>query len=264
MARLMVNPRVLKLLRDRRVYHSYSGSDRWDSQTVLVVAEDCEIEPYAQIFQGHVIPRALGAFSYSNSPFDPAMRVGRYSSIAWQVSVMGERHPTEWAATSPIFYQPVPGGAPNAGLRAYRDSTQMNVREYDQGETAVTIGHDVWIGEQVLLKRGITIGSGAVIGARALVLEDVPPYAVVVGQPARVIKYRFSPELIARFLELEWWRFSAAEISKLPLERSDRFLDVLSEKIATETMNPMRPATLRFRDLVDAAQQKVAVQLPSP
>lgn len=254
MARIAVNRPVLDLLKERRVYHSYTGADRWAPQTVLVVTEGCEIEPYAQLFQGCVIPRALGAFSYSNSQFDPEMRVGRYSSIAWQVSVMGERHPLEWAATSTIFYQSTPGGAPNAGLRDYRDSVQMKVRAYPQGDPSVEIGHDVWIGEQVLLKRGIKIGHGAVIGARSMVLEDVPPYAIVVGQPARVLRYRFPQEVIERFLELQWWRFAARDVADLPVDQPEQFLDALEDRISLESIHPMRPVLVTFDDLVRAAR----------
>src|SRR3974390_2517139 len=100
MAILTVTPRLLDLLRERAIYHSYSGADRWALQTSLVVADDCAIEPYAHVFQGNVLPSARGAFSYSNSPFDAAMRIGRYTSIAGQVTVMGVSHPMDWASTS--------------------------------------------------------------------------------------------------------------------------------------------------------------------
>jgi virginiamycin A acetyltransferase len=254
MARLTVTQRLLDLLREHSIFHSYGGADRWAPGTTILVAEGCEIEPYAQVFVGTTIPRSLGAFSYCNSPFDASMSIGRYASLASQVSVLGEDHPMGWASTSPIFYQPVPGGPANPGFRTYRARAPMDVRPHLLGEQAVVIGHDVWIGEQVLLKRGVTIGSGAVIGARSLVLEDVPPYAVVVGQPARVVKYRFGPELIARFLQLEWWRFAPAELSRLPLEEPAAFLDALGERIDTGALEPMRPMTLRWPQMLEAAR----------
>ena len=67
------------------------------------------------------------------------------------------------------------------------------------------IGSDVWIGSNACILRGLAVGDGAVIGAGSVVTKDVPPYAVVVGNPARVLKYRFSEEVIARLLRLEWW-----------------------------------------------------------
>jgi virginiamycin A acetyltransferase len=253
MALLRVNQRLLDLLRGRAVMQTHSGADRWTPGMTLVVAHDCAIEPYTHIFQGQTIPRALGAFSYSNSPLNAGMSIGRYSSIAWQVSVMGDSHPMDWAATSSIFYQPAGSSYANPGFSAYRRRNPMTVRSYQMEDETVTIGHDVWIGEQVLIKRGVTIGSGAVVGARSLVLHDVPPYAVVVGQPARVIRSRFSPELIERFLATEWWRFHADALSHMPIDQPAAFLDALEAALAAGTIAPMRPAALRLADLRAAA-----------
>lgn len=69
----------------------------------------------------------------------------------------------------------------------------------------VTIGNDVWIGGRAIILSGVTIGDGAVVGAGAVVSRDVPPYAIAAGNPARVVRYRFSPEVIARMLEIHWW-----------------------------------------------------------
>lgn len=69
----------------------------------------------------------------------------------------------------------------------------------------VRIGNDVWICSRAIILSGVTIGDGAVIGAGAVVSRDVPPYAVVAGNPARVVRMRFSPEIVARMLEIRWW-----------------------------------------------------------
>lgn len=75
-----------------------------------------------------------------------------------------------------------------------------------------TIGNDVWIGWGVLIKGGVTIGNGAVIGARSVVTKDVPPYAVVAGVPAKVIKYRFEQEKIDLLQQLQWWDWDIDQI----------------------------------------------------
>lgn len=79
------------------------------------------------------------------------------------------------------------------------------------------IGNDVWIGCNVVVLAGVSVGDGAVIGAGAVVTKDVPPYAVAVGNPAKVIKYRFRTEIIAGLLETRWWDLPVEEIKKLPL-----------------------------------------------
>ena len=85
------------------------------------------------------------------------------------------------------------------------------------GYKGTTIGSDVWIGSNSVILAGVTVGHGAVIGAGAVVTKDVPPYAIVVGNPARVRRYRFEPDLIAELLETRWWDLPAAIIKGLPL-----------------------------------------------
>jgi virginiamycin A acetyltransferase len=70
------------------------------------------------------------------------------------------------------------------------------------------IGNDVWIGENVLVKAGVSIGHGAIIGANSFVNKDIPPYAIAVGSPTKIIKYRFDEGIIKKLLELKWWDYS--------------------------------------------------------
>ncbi len=74
-----------------------------------------------------------------------------------------------------------------------------------------TLGHDVWIGTQAFIKRGVTVGNGAVIGAHAVVTKDVPDYAIVVGCPARIVKYRFNDIVIDQIMTSLWWELSPAK-----------------------------------------------------
>lgn len=107
----------------------------------------------------------------------------------------GHRH--DWASTYPFHYMPSFSGA--------EDGFQP------KGDTVV--GNDVWIGTEAMIMPGITIGDGAVVAARAVVCKDVPPYAMVGGNPAKIIKYRFSQPEIDMLLELKWWDWSDETIN---------------------------------------------------
>ena len=104
----------------------------------------------------------------------------------------------------------------------------------NRGDTVV--GNDVWIGQNATILPGVHIGDGAVIGANAVVAKDVPPYAVVVGNPAVIKKYRFDQETIDLLLKLKWWDKDIEEIKKLiplltgDLENSKKELKELLKK----------------------------------
>jgi hypothetical protein len=78
----------------------------------------------------------------------------------------------------------------------------------------INVGNDVWIGYEALVLSGVRIGDGAVVGARSVVTKDVPPYAIVAGNPAKLIRYRFSPEVVEQLLDLKWWDKSEEWISQ--------------------------------------------------
>lgn len=89
----------------------------------------------------------------------------------------------------------------------------MEGRSYPhKGDTR--IGNDVWIGSQATIMMGVTVGDGAIIATNSTVTKDVPPYAIVGGNPAQVLRMRFSPEEIARLLEIRWWDWPAEKITR--------------------------------------------------
>ena len=98
----------------------------------------------------------------------------------------------------------------------------------DDPKVVTEIGHDVWIGCNSVILAGVKVGIGAVIGAGSVVTKDVPPYAIVVGNPARVLKYRFSPELIDKLLKSKWWELTDEEIKSLPLNDPEKCVEILS------------------------------------
>lgn len=123
--------------------------------------------------------------------------IGRYCSIARGVRVINRDHPINFKSTHSYFYNP-----------------SLNLISVDPiKDIPLTIGNDVWIGHNaIILPHTRTIGDGAVIAAGAVVNKDVPPYAIVVGNPARVVRYRFSKKAIDELLASRWWEKSIEEI----------------------------------------------------
>lgn len=120
--------------------------------------------------------------------------VGKFCSIGDEVKVGLGLHTINNLSTSPIFTEK------NNGTGSSWTSLD-NAVPFKR----VMVGNDVWIGERVMIMGGINIGDGAVIGAGAIVTKDVPPYAVVAGVPAKLIRYRFSEDVIAKLEEIKWW-----------------------------------------------------------
>lgn len=145
--------------------------------------------------------------------------IGHFCSIANQVVVGGGRHPVDWAGMSPVFYEG-------------RDSVAKKFSTFPRPSPQRTsIGSDVWIGYSAIIMQGVTIGDGAVIGAGSVVTRDVPPYAIVGGSPARLIRYRFDGPLREALLASRWWDRSDAVLERCADQIRDpaRFLKQLNQ-----------------------------------
>jgi len=144
----------------------------------------------------------IGRYSYiaSHAAINMAT-IGRYCSIGPYIICGYGDHPANWLSTSPVFYSV----EKQCGI-TFTDVTQFKERR------RITIGHDVWIGARVYIRDGMVIGNGSIIAAGAVVVKDVPDYAVVGGVPARVIRFRFSPDIIERLLSIAWWNWPISEI----------------------------------------------------
>lgn len=130
-------------------------------------------------------------------------KIGRYSSVGSSVKVLIGEHPTEkMVSTCPAFYD-----SNHSAVKCFVKSDKFDELKYSDIDRKwhLIIGNDVWIASDVKIVEGCTIGDGSIIAAGAVVTEDVPPYAVVGGVPARVIRYRFSENQIKWLLNLKWW-----------------------------------------------------------
>lgn len=129
--------------------------------------------------------------------------VGAFCSIANKVSVGGVAHPVSFVSTSPVFL-------------SHKDSVKAKFASHDFLPIVRTrIGNDVWIGEGAYIKAGVTIGHGAVVGMGSVVTKDVPPYAIVAGNPAKLIRMRFDESIVEALLEMAWWDVPDDELSRL-------------------------------------------------
>jgi acetyltransferase-like isoleucine patch superfamily enzyme len=201
--------RSIAWLREARLFFEFNKAMfRLTPGMTLSFGNTTTVEPYCGILNGTQICE-IGAFSYSRSPLPVAMRIGRYSSIAHGLSVPSPRHPLEKISTSPAFYDPrfsvVQSFMEDAGERDIQFEKTVQ-------RPAPVIGNDVWVGANAALLPGVSIGDGAVVAAHAVVTRDVPPYAVVGGNPARVLRYRFEKEMVDALLEVRWWQYRFTDL----------------------------------------------------
>ena len=182
----------------------------WDKDTELsncvylgfsARLHNCKVGKYTRIKPGCVLKNVI---------------IGNYCSFANDVMIGLGQHPTKFLSTNSIFYK--------------RGITGKFARHIDFEEEKTTyVGNDVWIGNGAVIMDGVHIGDGAIVGSRAVVTKDVPPYAIVGGIPAKIIKYRFSEEIIHAIENTKWWNLSDCEIEKILPIFTQR--DITAEKI---------------------------------
>lgn len=162
----------------------------------------------------------IGVGSYGNPKIldwgeGATLRVGKFCSFAKDVTIfLGGNHRVDWITTFPF---PV-----------FRKSARQ-IKGHPSTKGNVIIGHDVWIGDGAAILSGVIIGNGAVVGARSVVTKNVPPYAIVAGNPATIIRHRFTNDEIAILMDLKWWDWSE--------EKLDSSMEILLNNCVKELKN---------------------------
>ncbi len=152
--------------------------------------------------------------------------IGKFCSLADGTTFLSSiEHRTDWPTTYPF-------------PALWKEAEHIKGHPATKGP--IVVGNDVWIGLGVFVLSGVMIGDGAIIGAGAVVAKDVPPYAVVAGNPARVVSYRFTPHQIELFMKIKWWNWPLEEISSqldfLLSPVDDDRLQALADKVQKRTI----------------------------
>lgn len=214
------------------------------------------IETPGRLLNGEYELGFMGAFSYIEGPANVQHvgSIGRYCSLAINQVIGQSEHATDLLSTHPILTN-VKFDSPHEH-RFRQKNADMLVQSRVAVEQLwasryrpITIGNDVWIGEGAFVRRGVTIGDGAIIGARAVVMKDVPPYAIVAGTPAKVIRYRFSETIIQQLLEIAWWRYDLAILEGVDFTDIDQAVDAMQRNLLAGGIEALNPPMAR----IDAA-----------
>lgn len=130
-------------------------------------------------------------------------KIGRFCSIATDIKVVPDTHPSSvFVSSCPSFFSTNKQNG-QSFVKTKKFKELLSIDGYD-----IVVGNDVWIGTRAMIKGGVRIGDGAIVAMGAVVTKDVPPYAIVGGVPAKIIKYRFTEKQISKLLQIQWWNQS--------------------------------------------------------
>ena len=232
---------IKDLFARRRISFFHRGTRETGDDVTLELPLDVRIEPYTMFITAGGL-WSMGAFSYSQSSLPPETETGRYCSIANAVTAFNSEHPVHWVSQSPFSYDPDAAPIFRQALEDFPEGARYRPHGYDDRRHApLHIGHDVWIGQHVQLKKGIRIGNGSVIAAGAVVTGDVEPYSIMGGVPARLIRPRFDAATVERLERVQWWQYNFTDFYDLDPAHVERFLDGLEERAASGAVRKYAP-----------------------
>lgn len=188
-------------------------------------------------FRGRL--NSVGAWSYANAGtlvYDSD--IGRFTSIAHGVIVSPPEHPTDWLSSSGFAFG-------DTGVFSWSRAFQeiCSPEKFTPNLSRTVIGNDVWIGAGAFIKRGVKIGDGAIIAAGAVVTKDVPPWMIVAGVPAKIIRPRFAESIIERLAKLQWWKYhlKRSALGNIKYSAVEDALDILEQAVQEARISLLVP-----------------------
>ena len=168
----------------------------------LRAIRNCQIHESSRVCAGcHLVNVSIA--KYTDIGYDCTIintKIGAFCSLGANINIGGANHSVQWVSTSPVFNE-------------NRDHISKKFARFKfENSSSTSIGNDVWIGDRVLIKAGVSVGDGVVIGMGSVVTKDIPSYEIWAGNPARKIKSRFGEEIVRRLLAIKWWDLSDREI----------------------------------------------------
>ena len=186
-----------------------------------VAVRNSKIHSMAKIGDGaQLVDCTVGRYTYMYGSSATSTEIGAFCSIARGCVIGGGAHPTNWVSTSPVFYN---------GKSVLKANFSNN--KFSKYKKTV-IGNDVWIGSNCLIKGGVSIGDGAIIGMGSVLTHDVPPYEIWAGNPARFIRKRFDDETIEKLSKTQWWNLSDVELKSIAncFDDPQKVIELFEEK----------------------------------
>ena len=200
---------IVRLLYALRMHTNNSKLCRWLEKQMAIKSGGYAYSEFIREFYKEQHGLSIGYGTYggcwnNSSLWWNNIRIGNYCSFAQNITAMTSNHRINWFSTHPCIANPIYGSILYNGYPA------------DGEEHKLEVMNDVWIGCNVTILSGCKkIGNGAVVGAGSVVTHDVPPYAIVAGNPARVLRYRFDAETIMKLEESQWWNKKIEELREI-------------------------------------------------
>lgn len=224
----MITMKYMKdFFHEKRIFFTATTEEcRFNENSLLYMEDDVQIEPYSAIYKGNKLV-SMGSFSYSWSALPHNIIIKRYCSIAKGFLIFGKQHPYKRISSSPFTYNK------NHNLfKFHREDEKVKFlyEDYNPIVKKIILYDDVWIGQNVTIKPGISIGRGAIVAANSVVTKDIPAFHIVGGNPAYIIKKRFEQRIINMIEETEWWKYKFTDFNGIQFSNPEEFCEQFLER----------------------------------